>query len=141
MSTLADRIQDPEVHALLGAPAAERAAYFVTEVARRGEAWGLMDDESWVSATSRSEGRLVLPMWPTPAFAVACIRGEWASSKPAPIALDQLLSVLLPNLGRENVLVGLMYDPEGRAVHVPAQELRHTLVQHLADVHDEHFEL
>ncbi|MGW3961042.1 DUF2750 domain-containing protein [Amycolatopsis sp. NPDC005003] len=78
-------------------PGASRALYLVRSVVASGLicAWG--DDED-TAMMEDSEGRVVVPVWPHPEFAIREFGPVTPDEKPVPADLDRFLEVWLPGL-------------------------------------------
>lgn len=108
-------------HAVLQLPAARRYAYFLQRVVESGEAWGL-DAEGWALAVDE-EGGDVLPLWPSSEFAMLCAKRLWEGYTPKPLALDELLSLVLPQLDAEGLCLAIFFTREGLGFPVSANQL------------------
>ncbi|XXF77857.1 DUF2750 domain-containing protein [Myxococcaceae bacterium GXIMD 01537] len=107
--------------AMLQLPAARRYACFLQRVVESGEVWGL-DAEGWALAMDE-EGGDVLPLWPASEFAGLCAKRLWEGFVPKPLALDELVALVLPQLEAEGLSLGIFFTPEGQGFPVSASQL------------------
>jgi hypothetical protein len=95
----------------LGQDLDENYERFIVEAIETGCVWGLENGEGWAMCPSvGSEEISVMPLWSQPEFAQVHCKEEWASYKPIPIALEELLDDWLPGMHGELVLVGINWD-------------------------------
>lgn len=98
-----------ELDAVLRLDADQRVSYFIKRVVDWQTAWGLRED-GW-ALVGDDGGRTGFPLWPALEFASAFAAGEWASFRPEPIALADLMGELLPRLQRDGLLLAVFPTP------------------------------
>jgi len=117
----------PDLDAVLALPGLERYAYFVAQVARREEAWGLVA-AGW-AVQSDGHGTSAIGLWPAPEYARLCATDAWRDYVASAIPLRALLHQLLPALEDEGLWVLVFPTPTARGVLVNpaslADELTH----------------
>ncbi|MCS0808983.1 DUF2750 domain-containing protein [Massilia agilis] len=118
-----------QLAAVFALPASERFEHFVKVVADREKAWGLYRD-GWAMAGTDG-GRSVLPVWPYKEYAEACAVRNWTGCEPKEISLDDLMTVVLPQLKAEGSLLGVLPTPEGHGATPPIDEVIAALVEEL----------
>ncbi len=102
-------------------PGASRALYLVRSVVASGLicAWG--DDED-TAVMADSEGRVVVPVWPHPEFAIREFGPVTPDEKPVPADLDRFLEVWLPGLTEDGYGVAVFpVDDRIAVTWTPAQ--------------------
>ena len=114
-------VSTQEKEAVLRLDASKRSSYFIKRVADWESAWGLWQ-EGWALSAAVGEGH-AFPLWPAREFADACAFDEWAGYEAVAITLDELLTELLPKLGRDEIAVALFPTPENRGGVVQAEQL------------------
>ena len=76
----------------------------------------------------------MFPVWPHPAYALACANGPWAGAEAAQIEVHTFINAWLPNFEAEGTHVAVLPTPELRAAVVPAAQLREDLSIELARI-------
>jgi len=115
-----------EQRSAIEAPASERYTYFIKHVAEWEEAWGLRDDEGWMAVEGENDVTC-FPLWPAEAYARRAAVDEYASMRPTPVPLAELLDEMLPAWEKQNVAISVFWVPPGKGVVVSAAELREAL--------------
>jgi hypothetical protein len=100
------QIDDQELKAVLALPGERRYSYFLKRVVEWQQVWSLWGKNGWV-LTGDDAGHEVVPIWPHPRFAEACISDEWSGTQPRAIALAEWLEYWLPGLAKDQRLVGV----------------------------------
>jgi hypothetical protein len=118
-----------QLKAVVTLPADQRYAYFIENVARSKEVWGLYRN-GWALA-KKDDGTLVFAMWPAREFAQLCAEFEWEGYEPQPFLLTELLDELLPQLQQDGVLPGVFRTPGSKGVILTAGLLRVDLLDEL----------
>lgn len=108
------RVSEKQIEAVLKLDGEARFKRFVKSVVDCEQAWGLWDD-SW-ALLEDDVGTRVFPLWPAKEYAELCREPDWTNYVPTAIALDALLSELLPKLRAQDVLTGVFPTPTGRGV-------------------------
>lgn len=86
---------------------------FMVEAEETGCVWILEGSEGFALCPSTiSETVDVMPMWSQPEFAQAHCVDEWASYKPVPVALAELLDDWLPGMHEDVLLVGVNWNTD-----------------------------
>jgi len=116
---------------VLASDAAHRYKHFVTRAADFEQVWALRTEDGWVSLGADEAGS-VFPVWPHPAYALACAVGPWALADAAPIEVHTFVDIWLANFESEGTLVAVLPTPDLRAAIVPASQLRADLKSELA---------
>ena len=81
---------------VVASDAEQRYKHFISRVADFGQVWGLRNAGGWFSfGTDDIEN--VFPVWPHPAYALACSVGPWAGAEAAPIEVHAFVNTWLPN--------------------------------------------
>jgi hypothetical protein len=124
-------VSDQEFAAVTALPAPRRYDYFAKKLADWQRLWSLGDEAGFVAAAD-DDGRDLLPVWPHPAFAAACATGDWEGQEPVEITLDEWLTEILPMLERDGTRIAVFQTPQGQAVHVDPERLRHDLEDELS---------
>jgi hypothetical protein len=118
---------------VIASDAASRYKHFVARAADFGQVWGLRNSDGWFSFGT-DECPHVFPVWPHPAYAMACANGPWAGAEASAIEVHTFLNTWLPNLEAEGTGVAVLPTPELRAAVVPAAQLREDLSIELARI-------
>ena len=113
------------VEGVLQLPAQRRYRHFLERAVASGEVWGLQED-GWALAVD-AEGRDVFTLWPAPEYAVLCATRLWEGFEPHPITLQELESVLLPELEAGGLMLGIFNTPTGHGYPVTPAQLREDL--------------
>ena len=122
-------VSDAEFAAVSALPSAERYAHFVKRVADSEEIWSLRGKDGWILAADPT--RALVPVWPHPRYAAACVSGVWTGSEPAAIPLEQWLAVWLPGIARDHRAIAVFPVPLGPGNVAEAERLREDLMREL----------
>ena len=79
-----------------------RYKHFIVRSADTQVLFGLRTSEGWVSACDE-DGAEGLPVWPHPAYAMACATGEWEGSTPVEIDIYDFANDWLPTMAAQGV--------------------------------------
>lgn len=123
-------LSDKERLTATSLPPAERYGYFVSQVVRFGEIWGLRSDQGWaVADTDLKEEeapeaepgqeptyRQALLVWPHRRLAEACLPALGVDNHAARIPLAQWMGRWLPGMARDGLLVGVFPTATRRPV-------------------------
>lgn len=126
-------MHDREFESVLSLPHQERYEYFVKRVADRNEVWSLLRNGKWVIAGD-DEGNELIPVWPHPRFAEACVSAEWDGAIPASIPLSQWLERWLPGIARDRRLIAVFPTPQNKGVRMTSDRLRQDLEEELSKI-------
>jgi len=86
---------------------------FLASAIETGCVWGLENEEGWAICPSAGNEEIdVMPLWSQPEHAQFHCREEWASYKPIPIALEELLDEWLPGMHEDVVMIGIDWDED-----------------------------
>ncbi len=118
---------------VVASDAEQRYKHFVSRAADFEQVWGLRNAAGWFSFGTDDIAN-VFPVWPHPAYALACAVGPWAQAEAAPIEVHAFVNTWLPNFEAEGTHVAVLPTPELRAAVVPATQLRADLCNELADL-------
>ena len=124
---MALKVADAEFAAVSALDATERYAHFVKRVADTEELWSLRAADGWVLAGDPT--RELVPVWPHPRYAAACVSGAWAGSEPAVISLEQWLAEWLPGIARDRRAIAVFPVPGGPGKVAEAERLREDLMR------------
>ena len=113
------------VEDVLQLPAQRRYRHFLEQAVARGEVWGLQED-GWALAVDDA-GRDVFTLWPAPEYARLCATRLWVDYEPHPITLQELETVLLPELEAGGLMLGIFNTPQGQGYPVSPAQLREDL--------------
>ena len=80
----------------------QRYQHFIARVADTQVVYGLRTEEGWVSACDDA-GAQGMPLWPHPAYALACATGEWAGATPADIDVYDFVDDWLPAMASQGI--------------------------------------
>ena len=116
---------------VLASGAEHRYKHFVNRAADFERVWSLRSADGWVSFGT-DEIPSVFPVWPHPAYALACAVGPWAGAEALPIDIHAFLNTWLPNFEAEGTHVAVLPTPELRAAVVPASQLREDISSELS---------
>lgn len=84
---------------------------FMVEAEETGCVWVLEGAEGFALCPSNiSETVDVMPMWSQPEFAKVHCEQEWATYKPVPVSLEELLDEWLPGMHEDVLLVGVNWN-------------------------------
>ena len=122
-------VSEKEIEAVLRLDGPARFKRFIKVVADTEEAWGLWDD-GWALLEDDS-GAQVFPLWPAREYAELCREPDWTNYKATPIAVDDLLSELLPKLRAQGILAGVFPTPTGRGTTPDLDTLESALREEL----------
>jgi hypothetical protein len=126
------QINDQEFQAVLALPGEQRYSYFIKRVADWEQVWSLQDEKGWV-LTDDAAGHELVPVWPHPRFAEACVAGAWAGSVPKAIELSEWLEYWIPGMINDQRLVAVFPTPSMTSVTVVTPErLRDDLEEELS---------
>jgi len=123
------RVEDAEFAAVSALSPAERYAHFVKRVADTEEVWSLRGADGWVLAGDSA--RELVPVWPHPRYAAACVSGAWSGSEPAVIPLEKWLAVWMPGIARDHRAISVFPVPLGPGKVAEAERLREDLEREL----------
>ena len=118
---------------VIASDAATRYKHFVSCAADFAQVWGLRNSEGWFSFGT-DDCPHVFPVWPHPAYALACANGPWAGAEASQIEVHTFINTWLPNFEAEGTCVAVLPTPELRAAVVPAAQLREDLSIELARI-------
>ena len=118
-----------EIESVLKLSARERYWYCIKKVADSGCIWGLYQD-GWALAGSEN-GKVFLPLWPMPEFAVLCAEGQWIDYKARSLDIYEFLDSYISELEDNDILPAIFYTVEDYGVPVSYDELRRDLNQEL----------
>lgn len=65
----------------------------------------------------------VIPFWTSEADAAQHCNGEWRAFKPEKIELEEFINVWLPDLAKDDVLLGVEWDEALNGIELEAEEL------------------
>lgn len=97
----------------------QRYKHFLGRIADTQLVYGLRTEDGWVSACD-DDGAEGMPLWPHPAYALACAQGEWSGSMPAAIDVFDFADDWLPSMSEQGInaivfptagMNGVMVDP------------------------------
>lgn len=121
----------------------ERHERFLRRVVENGSAWHLgretKDGFAWAQSTSngdergRSAGKEVVPLWSDRAYAKQCAKDRWAIYQPFELPIDQLLTVVLPNMHRAKVLVGTNWNVHLIGYEITPKKLQGELTKAMSE--------
>lgn len=122
-------LHQKQVENVLALPGNVRYKHFIKQVADTEIVWGLYKDGWALSCTEN--GNKVFPLWPAQDYAELCANNEWADCKPSEIPLNEFLEDLLPNIKRNEVLLGIFYTPHDKGVVIEVDKLIEDIKQEL----------
>ncbi len=122
-------IVEGEAENLAALPAPDRLKLFYPLIADWGQAWGLKDRDGWI--LQRSEEGEAFPLWPHPDFAHLCATGQWEGTSPEPLAIEELLDDLFPQLAEEGKAVAAFPTPDDPGVRLPPAEVGKAIAEEL----------
>lgn len=86
---------------------------FIHDALATGCVWGLESDDGWALCPSSGNDEIeVMPLWSQPELAKVHCQQEWATYRPVPISLEELLDEWLPGMHEDVVLVGIDWDQQ-----------------------------
>ena len=92
---------------LLGEDFDENYQRFIGEAIETGCVWGLEGEDGFALCPSVANDEIdVMPLWSQPEYAELHCKEEWASYKPVPISLEELLDDWFPGMHQDLLLVG-----------------------------------
>jgi hypothetical protein len=110
----------------LGLPDLKRYAYFIKRVVDWGEVWSLYREDGWVLAGS-ADGRELLPVWPHPEYARACVAEGFKNAEPRAIEIHDFVEKWIPGLIGDNRLVAVFPTPAMRGIARDPSDLKRDL--------------
>src|SRR6266487_1101618 len=125
------KMNDKEFEAVLALPDERRYAYFIKRVAGWRVLWGLASGDNWALGAD-NQGNKLVPVWPHPRFAAACVNGDWAGYEPCSIDISVWLEEWTPDLVRDGKLVAVFATPSGKGVGVGPEDLKAHLEDELS---------
>ena len=112
---MASRIISPQqIEAVINLAGPKRYAHFIKHIADTQKVWGLWSI-GWAMG-SDDDGNPTFQLWPAKEYATLCANGVWAGYEAAEIALDDLVTELIPKLQADGVQVSVFRTPEGQSV-------------------------
>lgn len=117
------RPKEIEAVLLLGGP--ERFLHFVKRVVDEERAWGLFH-KGWAKIANSAD-EPAFPLWPAREYAELCANGLWQEYEPSKIALETLLSELIPMLTKRGLPVAIFPTPSRHSVVITAEQLGNAL--------------
>ena len=82
----------------------QRYQHCIARIADTQVVYCLRTEEGWVSACDEA-GAECMPLWPHPAYALACATGEWAGATPAEIDVYDFVDDWLPAMASQGIKV------------------------------------
>ena len=123
-------VNQKQIEAVLKLPAPKRYSHFIKKVVGWKQLWALYDDGWAMSETD--DGQMTFALWPEREYAELCVSGDWASYKPEPIALDEVLDSMIPMLRERGILPGVFFTLEDGSVNASVDELEADLREELS---------
>jgi hypothetical protein len=114
------RISEKQIENVLKLDAQKRYEYALKIIVDWDMVWGLYND-GWALA-SDDDGQIIFPLWPTYEYAKVCAINEWQKYEPVPIALEDLVQELLPNLKHDNVKISVFYVPNNKGSVIDSED-------------------
>lgn len=99
----------------------KRYDYFIREVAKNEELWGLFN-EGWALAGT-DDGKEVFPVWPEKVYAEMCIETGWDDNEAKPINLFEFMEDLLPELQEDGIMPCIFFLPSDKGVLPSVEQL------------------
>lgn len=99
----------------------KRYDYFIREVAKNEELWGLFN-EGWALAGT-DDGKEVFPVWPEKVYAEMCIGTGWDDNEAKPINLFEFMEDLLPELQEDGIMPCIFFLPSDKGVLPSVEQL------------------
>jgi hypothetical protein len=118
----------------------KRYGYCVKKIADGGALYWLEGPEGRCVLGPDEKGRMMLPIWPSAAFAAAYVerdevaRVEWAGCEPVEIEVHEFLEEHVPGLIEDGYLIAAFAIPPGNAAVVEAAEFAGHLEYELGQV-------
>jgi hypothetical protein len=120
------QMHDKEFSALLGLPAPDRYAVFVSRVADWEEVWSLRTADGWC-LMANDDGVELIPVWPHQRFADACADAQ-KQEKAATISLEDWLNKWLPGMMGDGRHIAVFPVPSGKGIVVSPERLKADLL-------------
>lgn len=98
-------LNQDQFNVVLALPDAKRFYHFISRIVDWKEVWSLKSEFGW--ATVESEGRVCVPFWPHPNYAVYFSKGDWHGYEPEVITLSAFTEKWLPGLKKDNNFVAV----------------------------------
>ncbi len=108
----------------------QRYQHFIARIADTQVVYGLRTEEGWVSACDDA-GAAGMPLWPHPAYALACATGEWEGSTPTAIDVYDFADDWLPTMSAQGVNAIVFPTAAMSGVLVEAAQLAEELEEEL----------
>jgi len=124
-----DETEERSYEELVALPAADRLKIFYPMIADWGQAWGLKDKDGWI-LQRRPEGN-AFPLWPDPDCATICATGPWEGTTAEPLAIEEMLDHLFPQLAEEGMAVAAFPTPDDPGVRLPPAEVGKAIAEEL----------
>jgi hypothetical protein len=105
----------------------ERYERFIKRVQKSQVVWGLKNKVGWAVAPSNDDDISVMVFWSDRAYAAQCAKEEWAEYHPTAIPLDKFVTIWLPGLDKDGMLVGTNWNAHLIGVEVTPLQLREEL--------------
>ncbi|HCC5837555.1 DUF2750 domain-containing protein [Citrobacter farmeri] len=103
------KLSTKEIEIMSAKPNKDRYVYFIKRIVDTELLWVL--DDGGFALSGDDSGNDMIMLWSAREYAEACITDGWANYKAKEIKLSYLMNVLLPDLSKKKIGIGVFMVP------------------------------
>lgn len=103
-------LQAEEIEAMSKKGSKDRYIYCIKRIVDSEQAW-VLDDDGFALCGQNGSDKEVIMLWSAREYAANCAFDDWKDYKPKALSLDYLMNEFLPDLSKEQIMVGIFPVP------------------------------